>query len=283
MKIIDNQRIVIIHPFFSAKNIDGNFFYLEEIAQYIFDTINKNIFILNNSSINRKDLYERYNFIINETKEINNKDIIICSMHSIPFVLENINKIDKIFIVESANTVNINTYFKQSILFNMFKYRNKFYLLSQKEFSKINTSLFFENRIINIIRGFYFKYYKISNKQSNEWLLYNNITDTDIQDNSTINITKEYCVKNNITYINSSDIVNLNPANYYYGLLYVRKKDFMPRIPYEFWFYNKPVIFFDISSGLLIKYDKKELPLYTEIVKNNFMKVDLSNLMELIC
>lgn len=270
-----------MHPFFG---INGNTFYLEEFAQYIFDKFADNVFVYNLSALDREKLYDRYDFIVKSTNTINTGDIIISSFHILNNLdNEMINKVDKIFIMESANTFDMVNCIKHAKIFNAIKNRKKFYLLTQPEFTKVINSAIFEDRIININRGFYFNHYIHSNNNDNvdNWLLYTNDTANYIYKKDIICDTIKYCNANKLKYIDSKKIVNnYNPANTYKGLLYLRQKDFMPRLPYEFWFYNKPVIFFDISDGLLRVFNETEIPLYTEIIKNNTMITDLTNMIK---
>ena len=51
----------------------------------------------------------------------------------------------------------------------------------------------------------------------------------------------------------------------------MRKKDYMPRLPYEFWYYDKPVMFFDLSDGLLRK--TNTLVLHTPTIRKDLISI----------
>lgn len=281
------QRIVIYQP---NCPITGNFFYLEEIAQYIMD-IDLNVAVLNHSNIDRNNLSARYTKNAPGTSCFEKGDVVITSHQGIAFLLKNIDKIDRIFIINSANTHllytnnTLNSRYVSKLLCN----KNKFYLCYQSNFESesINFELF-RNRTVKIKRGFYFSNYICQqDAYNNRYLLYSNYPGSaiDIYSNSiVIDEAKDYCQHNDIEYdIIENMFSNYNPAATYSGLLYVRKKDYMPRLPYEFWHYNKPVIFFDISDGIRNMEIDVELkkPMIIDITDSKY-QINLDNLLELI-
>ena len=62
-----------------------------------------------------------------------------------------------------------------------------------------------------------------------------------------------FCHEHNIVYTSK---YSTNPAQKYKGLIYFRYHDYMPRLPYEFWYYNKDVKLLKISDGLQKRMDQ---------------------------
>lgn len=281
------QRIVIYQP---NCQITGNFFYLEEIAQYIMD-IGLNVAVLNHSSIDRNNLSVRYTRNAPGTCCFEKGDVVITSHQGIAFLLKNVDKIDRIFIINSANThlLYINNTLNSKYVSKLLRNKNKFYLCYQSDFEtdSINFELF-RNRTVKIKRGFYFNNYVCQPSIDNsKYLIYHNYPGNAIDiysDNEVADEAKNYCQHNGIEYdIIESMFSSYNPAAIYRGLLYVRKKDYMPRLPYEFWYYNKPVIFFDISDGIKNMGIDVELKKQVIIdITDSKYHINLDNLLKLI-
>lgn len=282
------QRIVIYQP---NCPITGNFFYLEEIAQYVMD-IGLSVVVLNHSGVNRNNLLDRYARNALEMCCFEKDDVVITSHQGIAFLLKNIDKIDKIFIINSANThlLYTNNTLNSKHVSKLLQNKNKFYLCYQSNFEteSINFELF-RDRTIKIKRGFYFNNYitRQPNTNNSAYLLYSNYPGNAIDiysDTMAITAAKDYCCHSNIEYdVIDGNFSNYNPAATYSGLLYVRKKDYMPRLPYEFWHYNKPVIFFDVSDGIRNMGIDVELKKPIIVNTNNSKyQMNLDNLLRLI-
>lgn len=280
------HRIIIYQP---NCPITGNFFYLEEIAQYIMD-IGFSVTVLNHSNVDRNDLSNRYSRNVPGACCFEKGDVVITSHQGIAFLLKNIDKIDRIFIINSANThlLYANNTLNSKHVSKLLRNKNKFYLCYQSNFEteSINFELF-RNRLVNIKRGFYFNNYICQSSNNNRYLLYSNHPGSVIDiysDSEAITEAKDYCYRNDMCYdIIDSKFSSYNPAAIYSGLLYVRKKDYMPRLPYEFWHYNKPVIFFNISDG--IRNMEIDIELRKQIVidiTDSKYQMNLDNLLELI-
>lgn len=274
-----SSRIIVYHPYNSK--LCGNVFYLEEIAQYL-QTKFDNVYVINSSIIDRNCLLSRYTKLTPEVYSFEKDDCVICSYYAIDELIKYINNLTKIFVICSADThLMLKSRYMLKLLFN----NKKFYLCYQPGFEtealNLNT---FKNRILSIVRGFYFENYvsKHSKYINNEkYLIYsnklNNINKYKYYTKDTYKKCIEYCIGNNIKYDEIDDkFISYNPAAEYMGLLYIRFKDYMPRLPYEFWYYNKPVIFLDISDGLknMNINIKPDIP----IINNDCLKLNRLNI-----
>lgn len=237
----------------------GSFFYMEELGQYLFD--------------NGVDVYKytpdgdevlldtRYTFQIpkySKTKLEAGTTLIVTGA-SFPLLLRSYKQwlldAERVLILNTSSTF-ASLREAQADLSTMKKTREKCYLLFEPQFETTSLkSCWFEgNRLIPISRGFYFKYYVKPKDDNNVWYLYQNnyagvfAYDEDKQRALNCMADEKYNV--------AVDVYDsLNPANKYSGLIYVRHIDYMPRLPFEFWHYEKPVRCFAISDGL-----KKRLP-----------------------
>ena len=103
--------------------------------------------------------------------------------------------------------------------------------------------------IIPIIRGLYFDNFKTLPSNNNVYFFH------DIKHPS-INVYDKYSYDRAIQYLDDLQLEykcsgeSINPSAEYEGLIYFRFHDYMPRLPYEFWYYNKEVILLEISDGL---------------------------------
>ena len=241
-----NHRIVIIQYF--LNNINGNIFYLEELAQHLEDIYNLDVYVLNlnKNQFDRKKLLVRYNSIVKETETILYGDIVISTVHALKYIINNIDKIYKVFIMNSANAYKI---FINYNITNNNIFKSKIYLLHEYPFTNKMEKIGIFKKVLSIKRGFYFDRYIKSSKSNNKFLIYSNKFDYKIY--------------------NYDSMIS--------GLLYIRFKDFMPRLPYEFWYENKPVVFFDISDGIKIKCTN--IMKYDIIIKDvSVYKIDMKEL-----
>lgn len=280
------SRIVIMLPDDEIFPINGTLFYLEELGQYIYDNISRDVHVFNTSHINRESLLERYDFIVDEVKNIKKGDIVICSCFNLKYLMAYLGIIKKLFIMNSASSFSFMTTDRfianPEYLRPCIKYANKFYLLVEEKY-KTGTEKFFlfNNRTIDITRGFYFNHYKdkVVNDMNDTWLLYaGGTTPSSIYNDITVNEALSYFKEENISVSMNTDYKTFNPAAIFAGLIYVRFKDYMPRLPYEFWHYNKPVIFFDISEGMLKRFQKEELPLMKNIISTKIPTANYENI-----
>ena len=247
-------RIIVYHPY-NYNRINGNFFYNEEISQYFSDN-GYTCLILNHSGIDRNSLKERYLFFNDECSELTANDCLVIPYYGVRFALQNVDLLSKILVISSSNISQIFDVLSNSERIEFLRNKKKFALLYQKNFEPDKNIIDKFGACIDIQRGFYFKHYVAKDKfASNKYLLYtsncNQMNRYFYHHREVEKICREYCNDNKIKYdIIDSKFNTMNPANFYDGLLYVRYKDYMPRLPYEFWFYDKPVIFFDISDGI---------------------------------
>lgn len=268
------NRIVIIQ--FWSYYLSGNVFYLEELAQYLEQEKNLDVYVYNICQTqNRNKLLERYSYITKETNHIQKNDIIYTTFNGMIEIFRKqpniIELASKIVIISNASIMEkIKDNIKEFVLHCM-EHSHKFYLLIDPLYYNGSERLkIFQNRIIHYQRGFYFKNY-VETKQSNsKYLLY--YTKVDIYDiQPYMDKIEQYCQKNNIEYLFGDDDIfqSYHVANIYAGLFYTRKKDYTPRLPYEFWYYNKPVVFFDRSDGLLKRYTEEQLSLEQKVIHTN--------------
>lgn len=252
------MKTIIVGTQYPDKAIPlrGTYFYVEELAQYWYDHVCTGVEVcLTRSGINVSSRYmwtaPRYNS--NESW----CDVLILNwVHNIREVDINLFRSAKyVFFVNSAN---LDAFMEQSYnlsldVINLV--RNKSYLLLEPGFeTKTINFAIFRDRILPIRRGFYFKHYSPGKPlQTENWFLYSNdymTQDKEIHvNNRSVIIAKNYCKQHKLPYV--QDLYeSANPGNHYAGLLYTRFRDYMPRLPYEFWFYGKPVVLCDISDGL---------------------------------
>lgn len=252
------MKTVVVGTQYPEKEIPlrGTYFYAEELAQYWYDQIDKNIEVCLTRSGASMD--ERYTWVAPRF----NKEESECGVLVVNWV-HDIKEIDhKLFesarVVLFVNSANLDSFLRKCFIESlelMDRIRKKSYLLLEPGFETKTLSFsIFNDRVIPIRRGFYFKYYTPPKlPQTQDWFLYSNdyITyekETHVSNRKVI-IAKNYCKQNNIPYVHDK-YESANPGNYYSGMLYTRFMDYMPRLPYEFWHYKKPVVLCDISDGL---------------------------------
>lgn len=262
------SRIVLIQ--YWNKCITGNVFYIEELAQYLEQIYNLDVYVYNVSKLyDRNLLLERYKYIVKETYHIQDNDIIYSTMSAFCELIKlqpiNINKLNKIYIINNLNilnTIRMNLKYFLSMTDKFYLMVDPLYYNGSEKFS------LFKDRIIHYQRGIYFKNYIERKQITNTYIVYYSYAHQFEYDlNLYLNKIDTYCQINNIEYMigQDTDFQSYNIANIYGGLLYCRKKDYMPRIPYEFWYYNKPVVFFEHSEGIETRL-QCSLPLEQKII-----------------
>lgn len=282
-QLIINMRIVIIQ--YWSYYLSGNVFYLEELAQYLEKEYNLDVYVYNVCKLNdRKLLLERYNCIVKETDFLYNDDIIFTTVNGLIDAMQtNHNLLKKVYKIIVISNASIMSKFKKYIklFFTKFlKYSYKFYLLIDPLYYNGSEKLkLFENRVIHYTRGFYFNRYSNECTIDNRYLLYyTKVEDYDIQ--PYFNEIEKYCYNNKLQYLygNEDNFKSYNAASIYAGLFYTRTVDYTPRFPYEFWYYSKPVVFFNRSDGLLKRYSELELPLKRPIIHTNIFELKMENM-----
>ena len=278
-----SSRIIVYHPYNSK--LCGNIFYLEEIAQYL-QTKFDNVYVINNSIIDRSCLVSRYTKLTPETYSFEKDDYVICSYYAIDDLIKYIDNLAKIFIICSADT---HLMLKSRYILKLLANNKKIYLCYQHGFETeaLNLSIF-KNRTLSIVRGFYFENYVNKCINNEKYLIYsnklNNINKYKYYTKDNYKKCIDYCMSNNIEYNEvDNNFISYNPASEYVGLLYIRFKDYMPRLPYEFWYYNKPVIFLDISDGLKnMNIDiKPDIPIINDdCLKLNRLNINLDSVVK---
>lgn len=208
---------------------------------------------------------------------------------------DNYKRLKGIYLVNSRNTYEAVNASKKDMFKNADNYRiyKKMYVLCTPGYEcKIRDENVFRNRYIDIIRGFYFNHYLDGIESNDTWLIHNsyddnteNRYDTQLVSNAEklleslgekyIHITDtevDYSVYNDV-----NSAIDWNPANTYKGTVYIRHNDYMPRLPYEFWHYNKPVIFLAISDGIEKAFGNS-IELQKKIIMKDTLEMDLTNL-----
>ena len=270
---LDNMRKIIVVQPHSFMHINGNMFYLEELAQCLEQQYKCTVYVYNISKMDRTNLYERYTYITQETLTIDNNDVLLADFLGLDSLLTTdptvLDRVSYCLIMNSATT---HIKIKQILgnhLNTIYDNRTKFYLLVEKGYeTDIEMFCLFRNRTLYYTRGFYFNNYIQPDITNTVWYLHNVINGGVKQDVSTSHI-QQICKQYNIAYVENAQ--SYNPAKYYAGLLYMRKKDYMPRLPYEFWYYDKPVMFFDLSDGLLRK--TNTLVLHTPTIRKDLISI----------
>lgn len=293
----------------------GLFFYIEEMAQWLEDNTDYEVYTLVSDDFQKhlceiilSDRYTKYSRVITNNEFMENEDnfYVICNnySHETLFKKAKNNKIKYkmaspqckgLYIIYSANTFK---YFED----NMALFKSVIPLFIKTRSLYNNNFRYTPSLIqgIEIVRGFYFNHYKPIEKclhHVDKYFMYIAFDDKKNIRADYKKLNKKYKVS---IYDNKYDVktedINKdwddkwleslilsrtnNPAIEYEGLIYNRYKDYMPRQPFEFWHYNKPVIFNDLSDGLLNIVGK--LPLYTPVIESKFLKMDLTNLIEMI-
>lgn len=258
-------------------DITGEVFYLEELAQcFEFQEYIKNCFVYNVSTNSRKILKDRYINISKETKKIYNNDIIFSDVSNLDLLITMVpNVLDLckfVLVINTNKTYRALASFMANHHKNILNNRQKFYLLLEQKFeTKSKDHMLFKNKFIYYMRGFYFENYKydiLQDEVSKElWFLSNKIEKDEYIKEDTMQSVERFCRLYNYTY--TDERITYNPIQKYAGLFYIKSKNFMSRLPFEFWNHKKPVIFFDRSTSLLKKYEETELPLYLPVMKDN--------------
>jgi len=275
-------RIIVLLYVDTEHSVNGNIYYLEELAQYLeLEEHMDTVYVYNISdNFNRKKYYsDRYTFINKEIRKLKSNDVLITDTNALEklFIKEPtfINDIKYCFIMNDSKThleiINIYTD-NFSIINNNIE---KFYLLVERKFETDSLQhLLFKNRIIYFTRGFYFnQYVSKTNHYDDNWFVYDILNGTAYINDTTYKEIAKFCrINHYATVIKRSKFYHI--ANSHMGLFYIKHKDYMPRLPYEFWYYKKPVVFFDRSDGLLKRFRKDELPLYLPIIRTNIPNID---------
>lgn len=252
------MKTIIVGTQYPDKAIPlrGTYFYAEELAQYWYDQIDEKVEVcLTRSGIS---IDERYNWVAPRYNP-NEPECDVLIVNWVHYIEEIDHRLFEsahyVLFVNSANLDSFITKCYTSSLELMDSIRKKSYLLLEPGFETrtINFSIF-KDRVIPIHRGFYFKHYSShQDPQTPNWYLYSNDYITQEKEthvsNRKVIIAKNYCKQHSIPYVHDQ-YESSNPGNYYSGMLYTRFMDYMPRLPYEFWYYKKPVVLCDISDGL---------------------------------
>jgi hypothetical protein len=270
---LDNMRKIIVVQPHSFMHINGNMFYLEELAQCLQQQYKCTVYVYNISKIDRTNLYERYTYITQETLTIDNNDVLLADFSGLDSLLTTdptvLDRVSYCLIMNSATTHIKIKHILGNHLNTIYNNRTKFYLLVEKGYeTTTETFCLFRNKILYYTRGFYFNNYVPFNNINTIWYLHNDLTTGAIH-NVSIQYIQQICEQQGITYVEKAQ--SYNPAKEYAGLLYMRKKDYMPRLPYEFWYYDKPVMFFDLSDGLLRK--TNTLVLHTPTIRKDLISI----------
>jgi len=251
--------VVLFYHFFQNPQqhipMTGSFFYMEELGQYLYDLgIDTKRYIPDGDELR---LDTRYTFRIPSiTKtEFEAGTTLLVSGASFPLLVRSykewLNKAQNILIFNTAFT-HVALREAQVDLTTMQKIRHKCYLLYEPGFetTAMKSCWFEDQRLLPIKRGFYFKHYVLKENTSTIWYLYQNnyagVFATEDKKQETLQLLHENKIDVAVDVYDS-----LNPANKYAGLVYIRKTDFMPRLPFEFWHYEKPVRCFALSDGLI--------------------------------
>lgn len=260
--------IVFMNEYYTKPtSISGVPYYMMEMMQFLKDKHNiHNIKELVNplTETNRNIVHSRYTYTFDTITSIDaHVDKLFVSMNSLLYLLQSklydsvLHNVDKIYLLNANGILELlkNTIVSSNTpVLSRYKHiTKKMYLLHEPGFENdfyIQSNL----KTIPIIRGLYFNNFKEYDIHTDMYFMFivNHIT--------TISHTEEdmqkaqtYCIENNITYTTAHTI---NPAQEYKGLIYFRYHDYMPRLPYEFWYYNKDVKLLKVSDGLQKRMDK---------------------------
>lgn len=260
--------IVFMNEYYTkVTSISGVPYYMIEMMQFLKDKHNiQDIKELVNplTDTNRKIVHDRYTYTFDTITSLDGiyVDKLFVSMNSLLYLLQSnmydsiLHNVDKIYLLNADGILELlkNTIFSNMLL--LYKYKciaKKLYLLHEYGFENdfYNQS---NLKVIPIIRGLYFNNFKSYDIDTNAYFMFT------VQHNTIYTHTEEdtkqaqvYCVENNISYTTTHSI---NPALEYTGLIYFRYHDYMPRLPYEFWYYNKDVRLVKVSDGLQKRLDK---------------------------
>lgn len=245
------------------KNINGVIFYMIEMGMCLKKEYGVDIFeyVLPEQQITYDLIMKRYTYKLNNIKQIiTNKYNLFVSIETIAYLLHSkqqniLLKAKKIFLLNANAIDKVMFQDKTKKIINfIIQHRHNIFLLTENGFeNNMNKAKLLKN--IYIIRGLYFKYFQNNNiKNNNKYFMHtcfrNTLNSHDVND---IEMAKQYSIKNNLQICEDYLI---NPAYACEGLLYFRYHDYMPRLPYEFWYYNKDVKLLKISDGLQKRIDK---------------------------
>lgn len=253
------------------KHINGVLFYMLEMCQFLKDKHNiKNIYELFLGSENTRNMVNsryKYTFPSISLAEAKKDECIIFisanalfgSLTKNEFAEFYKNKNVKFIYILNADGVDV--LFKRAImkcpmiLVHYNELKSKLFLLSEIGFENPFNKMS-KLPIISIIRGVYFDNFKTISSNNNVFFFH------DIKHPS-INVYDQNTYDRAIRYINDHGLnfersgSSLNPSSEYKGLIYFRFHDYMPRLPYEFWYYDKEVVLIEVSDGL-----KKRMDIY---------------------
>jgi len=252
---------VFMNEYYKHKtSISGVQYYMIEMMQFLKDKYNiQNIKELINplTETNRNIVHSRYTYNFDTILELNVKvDKLFVSMNSLLYLLQSnmyqyiLDNVKQIYLLNADG------------ILELFKHNIKQDNTLMKKYKKISKKMCllhepgFENdfykkcnlKVIPIVRGLYFKYFKKFINVSDKYFMFTVLHKT-IYTHTKEDLQKaqKYCLEQNIEYTTEHCI---NPASQYKGLIYFRYHDYMPRLPYEFWYYNKDVRLVQISDGL---------------------------------
>lgn len=241
-------------------SISGVQYYMIEMLQFLKDKYHiQNIKELVNSltETNRNIVRSRYTHTFDMIETLDMKvEKLFVSMNSLLYLLQSdlyqcvLNNVKQIYLLNADGILELfQLYIKQdnTLMKKYKKISKKIFLLHEIGFEN-DFSKKCHLHIIPIIRGLYFKYFKNSCNIFDKYFMFDVLHKT-IYTHTEKDLQKahQYCLEQNIEYTTEHCI---NPASQYKGLIYFRYHDYMPRLPYEFWYYNKDVRLVQISDGL---------------------------------
>jgi len=283
--VLKMSRIVVIQYIpTKIEQIYDKVFYLEELAQCLkYEHHFNMIYIYNLNNFPRKKLLERYKRIIPTTKTIKKNDILICDIYHLLLLLQ-----QNIKCVESCQyIILLDSIYTNQIIENIYKQHyeyicdneEKFYILTERKFeTETIRHKLFQNKILYYNRGFYFNEYINENINilRDDWFI--SSRDFDEEQITELTIKKLFWFIKKYKYKTTNDIITYHPANLYQGLFYLKSKNYTSRLPFEFWYYKKPVIFFDRSTSLLKFFKYEDLPLYLPLYKQESPQTNILRL-----
>jgi len=284
-------RFVFGTRFYSIRGVSGMCFYPLEMMQALYDTLHiptEEYIIPQEKNIRQLYFNNKYTFLFPEMTSIEKNDIFFTTVNLFTYLLENNPSVlinaKVIYIINAFKTFEVlKKWFKknQHALLLLSKLFSKIFLLSEEGFenSLLNVR-WFHNEVINIKRGIYTNYWKQhANTRVDSYYVYRRYDIGEMEHSETWPKAKQWLVDNHKRYLTGRFST---PEHVCSGFVYLRYVDYMPRLPFEFWFYDKPVILFDISDGLKKKVTTQDLPLRQPFVlnKSHFPKWNLDALIK---
>lgn len=283
------MRFVFGTRFYSIKGVSGMCFYPLEMMQCLKDMLDiETVEFVLPEEMHIHDLYfnNKYTALFPITNTIRKSDVLFLTINLFVYLMETnpniLFDVKAIYIINAYRSLEvlIKRFFEnQQNLVRMSRLIDKIFLLHEPGFENGLIDIhWFHKEVVNIKRGIYTKYWRPDkDTKIDSMYVYRRYDIGEMEKPDTWFKARMWMEETKKRYVFGRF---QTPERVCSEFLYLRYIDYMPRLPFEFWFYEKPVTLFDISDGLKKKLPTVEFPLKEPFILNRseFPNWELSNL-----